>query len=390
MNKVTAIINGKVLTITGDTLDKGTVLIQEEKIFDVGVGIQLPEDATIIDAKGCWVTPGLIDCHTHISVFNEPRTLKDLPVDGNEYSSPITPQIRALDAINPHDPAIEKARNAGFTTVYTTPGSGNLIGGTGIALKLRGNRAEEMVIPGTEQMKMALGENPKNTFGLDKKAPITRMGSAALIRQTLFEALSYAEQKDKYRDNPDKAPKPDFILDSLEKVVRGEQRVRIHSHRSDDICTAIRIAEEFNLCFSIEHATEGYLVKDYLAEKNVICVIGPVLIMPYKQEVWEAKLETAGELAEAGVKICLTADEGSKTAWLPVEVGLLIRRGLIDDVAFKSITINPAELLGISHRVGSLEKGKDADIAIFDGHPLSNMSLCRLTMIDGEIFHNTL
>ena len=280
-----AIVNGKINTITNGIISSGIVLISEGKIFDVGENIQIPEGATIIDATDCWVTPGFIDCHTHISTFYEPRNMPGLASDANECSDPITPHIRAIDALNPFDPAIEKTRVAGFTTVYTGPGSGNLIGGTGIGLKLRGITADEMVIPGTEQMKMALGENPKRAFGTDRKMPITRMGSAALIRQTLFDALNYSEKIAKYRGNEDKEPAPNFKLESLLKVVRGEQKVRIHSHRSDDIRTAIRLAEEFHLDYSIEHATEGYLIKDILAKKNVTCVVGPLLLEPVKQEV---------------------------------------------------------------------------------------------------------
>jgi imidazolonepropionase-like amidohydrolase len=390
MANLTAIINGKVLTVTKGTIDNGVVLISGDKIHAVGRDVNVPDNTRIINANGGWILPGLIDCHTHISTFNEPRNLRGLAVDGNESSYPITPHVRALDALNPFDPAIEKVRSAGFTTVYTTPGSGNLIGGTGIALKLRGKRAEEMVIPGTEQMKMALGENPKNAYGTDRKAPVTRMGSAAMIRQTLFEARNYADKLDKLDNDQDDSFEYDFKLASLIKVVRGEQRVRIHSHRADDICTAIRIAEEFNLDFAIEHATEGYLIKEYLAEKNVTCVVGPLLLGPIKQEVWGLKLENPGLLTDAGVKVCLTADEGSKTIWLPMEVGLLVRRGLSEEDAIKGITIYPAELLGLADRVGSIEVGKDADLTIYDGHPLSNMSLCRLTIIDGVIYHNTL
>ena len=389
MEQIKAITNAKIVTVTQGTLERGTIVFSD-KILEVGENVNVPEGAEVINGEGFWVTPGLIDCHTHISTFYEPRNMPSLGTDANECSDPITPHVRAVDALNPFDPAIEKTRKSGFTTVYTGPGSGNLIGGTGISFKLRGTTAEEMIIPGTEQMKMALGENPKRAFGMDKKMPITRMGSAALIRQTLYEARNYADKLEKAKTDPTKAPEPNFKLDSLVRVVRGEQRVRIHSHRSDDIRTAIRIAEEYKLDFSIEHATEGYLIKDFLAERNVTCVVGPLLLEPVKQEVWGLILENAGILTEAGVKVCLTADTGSKTAWLPIEVGLLIRRGLSEEAAFKGVTINPAELLGIADKVGSIEVGKDADLAVFDGHPFSNLSLCRATIIDGKLEYNAL
>ncbi len=386
-----AVTNGTVLTITNGILEEGTVLVENGTIKAVGTDIPIPEGAKIIDAKGGYITPGLIDCHTHICNFCEPRTNPGPRMDGNEGSDPITPQVRALDAVNPWDWAIEPVRKAGFTTVYTQPGSGNIIGGQGIAIKLKGHTAEEMAIPGTEAMKFALGENPKRFHGLEqKRMPWTRMGTAALLRETLFKAKNYSDKLKAAETDPSKAPEPDFKLNALVKVVRGEQRVRIHCHRADDIMTAIRIGKEFGLDFTLEHATEGYKIADVIAENKITCVVGPLLLAPVKQEIWELKLEDAGLLTDAGVKVCLTADTGSETAWLPVQAGLLTRRGMSEETVMKGLTIYPAEVLNLDHRIGSLEPGKDADIAVFDGNPLSNMTLCRMTMIDGQIVHNTL
>lgn len=385
------ITNGTVLTITNGVLEHGTVLVENSTIKAVGTDIPIPEGARIIDANGGYITPGLIDCHTHICNFCEPRTNPGPRMDGNEGSDPITPQVRALDAVNPWDWAIEPVRKAGFTTVYTQPGSGNIIGGQGIAIKLKGHTAEEMAIPGTEAMKFALGENPKRFHGLEqKRMPWTRMGTAALLRETLFKAKNYSDKLKAAETDPSKAPEPDFKLNALVKVVRGEQRVRIHCHRADDIMTAIRIGKEFGLDFTLEHATEGYKIADVIAENKITCVVGPLLLAPVKQEIWELKLEDAGLLTDAGVKVCLTADTGSETAWLPVQAGLLTRRGMSEETVMKGLTIYPAEVLNLDHRIGSLEPGKDADIAVFDGNPLSNMTLCRMTMIDGQIVHNTL
>ena len=239
-----AIKNGKVVTVTDKTFEHGTVLIEDGKILAVGENIEIPSDAQVIDASGCWVTPGLIDCHTHISNFNEPSTNPSIPLDGNEMSSPITPQVRAMDAVNPHDYAISKVRDAGFTTVCILPGSANVIGGTGIVIKLRdAQTAEEMILPGTEQMKFAMGENPKRCYGTDRKYPMTRMGLASLMRETLFKAKVYSDRLKAAELDPSKAPEPDFQLQALVPVVRGEMRCRIHAHRSDDIMTAIRVAE---------------------------------------------------------------------------------------------------------------------------------------------------
>lgn len=386
-----AITNGIVMTITNGILENGTVLVENGTIKAVGTDIPIPEGAEVIDAAGGYITPGLIDCHTHICNFCEPRTNPGTRMDGNEGSDPITPHLRALDAVNPWDWAIEPVRKAGFTTVYSLPGSGNIIGGQGIAIKLRGRTAEEMAIPGTEAMKFALGENPKRFHGLEqKRMPWTRMGTAALLRETLFKAKNYSDKLKAAETDPSKAPEPDFKLNALVKVVRGEQRVRIHCHRADDIMTAIRIGKEFGLDFTLEHATEGYKIADIIAENKLTCIVGPLLMDPVKQELWEVKLEDAGILTAAGVKVCLTADTGSGTAWLPVKAGLLTRQGMSEEAVMKGLTIYPAEVLGLEHRIGSLEAGKDADIAVFDGNPLSNMTLCRMTMIEGQIVHNTL
>lgn len=386
-----AIKGGKILTITQGVIEDGVILVENGKITAIGKDVAVPEGAKVIDATGKTVMPGLIDAHSHISLFGEPSV--PATMDGNEMTSPNTAQVRGLDALNPFDPAIPIVRDAGFTTLYTGPGSANLIGGTGMAIKLRGRTAEEMVIPGTEAMKMALGENPKRVYGQgQKKAPATRMANASVLREALIEAQNYlnkielaeAEATD---GKPAKLPDRNLKLEVLGKVLKRELKARIHAHRADDIMTAIRISEEFNLDYSIEHCTEGYKIADILAEKGVTCVVGPMLMGPAKHELWEVKLETAGILAKAGVRVCLQADTSSATRWLPIHVGLTIKHGMPEEEAFKAVTIYPAELIGIEDKVGSLEVGKDADIAIFNGHPFSNFTKCEMTMIDGEILH---
>lgn len=385
-----AIIGGKVLTITNGIIEEGTIIIKDGKIISIGKNIDIPSEAEVIDASGKWVMPGLIDAHTHISVMGEPQTMPGLQGDSNEIGDPITPYVSVLDALNPDDEGIDIVRKAGFTTAYTGPGSANVIGGTGLSFKLRGETVEEMAYEGSEHMKVALGENPKRVYGVNNKMPQTRMGIAALLRKILIEAKEYSEKLILADKDPNKKPKYDIKLESMLKVIRGEQKIRIHCHRVDDILTGIRIAEEFNLDYSLEHATEGYKKAKIIGEKSVFCVVGPHLLPPEKQEVWEEKLENAYILSKAGVKVCLTADGASGTAWLPIHIGILIARGLSEEEAFKGVTIYPAELLGISDKVGSIEVGKDADIAIFDGHPFSNFTLCCLTMIDGIVYHNTL
>lgn len=386
-----AIKGGKIITITQGVIEDGVILVENGKITAIGKDVAIPASAKVIDAAGKTVMPGLIDAHSHISLFGEPSV--PATMDGNEMTSPITAEVRGIDALNPFDPAIPIVRDAGFTTLYTGPGSANLIGGTGMAIKLRGRTAEEMVIPGTEAMKMALGENPKRVYGQgQKKAPSTRMANASVLREALIEAQNYLNkieqaEADAAAGKSAKLPDRNLKLEMIGKVLKRELKARIHAHRADDIMTAIRISEEFNLDYSIEHCTEGYKIADILAEKGVTCVVGPLLMGPAKHELWEVKMETAGILAKAGVHVCLQADTSSATRWLPIHVGLTIKHGMPEAEAFKAVTINAAELLGIADQVGSLEVGKDADIAIFDGHPFCNFTKCELTMIDGEVLH---
>ena len=386
-----AIINAKIVTVTNGTIEKGALLVEDGKIKAYGADIQIPEGAEIIDAKGGWLTPGLIDVHTHISTFNEPNTMPGLQNDGNEGSSPITPEIRGLDALNPHDPAIENVRKAGFTTCYTGPGSANLIGGSGLTFKLRGNDPEEMEIPGHRHMKFALGENPKRFYGSKGKAPWTRMASGAMIRKQLILAQHYSDALLAYEKGEGEKPKYDFQLEALVPVVRGEMKARIHAHRADDILTAIRIGTEFNLDYSIEHCTEGYKIIKELQAVKADVILGPLMTGTAKMEIWGGKKENPGILNAAGdINVMLTADSQSATAMLPVHIGICMAHGLKEQDAFEGVTIRSAKFLGIDDKVGSIEVGKDADIAIFDGHPFCNFTRCKLTMIDGVVYHNTL
>ena len=375
-----AITHGKLLTVANGTIEDGTLLIDNGKITAIGKDIAIPQGDEILDASGKWVTPGLIDAHTHISTFNEPHWMPHIG-DGNEVTSPVTAQIRGIDALNPFDMAIGAARSAGFTTCYTGPGSANVIGGTGLSFKLKNAATvQEIAIEGSEMMKMALGENPKRCYGSEKKMPMTRMGTGAVLRKALFDAKQYSDALAAGKD-----VKRDFDLEALVPVVRGEMRCRIHCHRADDIVTAIRIAEEFNLDYTIEHCTEGYKILDFLKAKKAKVIIGPLLMGPQKFEIWGCRQDTPAVFEKAGIEdFCLMADDSSATKWLPVHVGIAMRNGLSFEQALKCVTINPAKLLKLDDRIGSLEVGKDADIAIFNGMPFSNLTLCEQVIIDGK------
>ncbi len=388
-----AIKGGKVLTITQGIIEGGTVLIEDGKIRAVGKDIAIPRGGEVVDATGKWVTPGLIDAHSHVAIFGEPMV--EATNDGNEMSDPITPHVRAIDAINPADPAVKDTLSAGVTAVWTGPGSGNVIGGTGVVIKLSGRTVDEMVVPGSESMKMALGENPKRVYGSQKKFPMTRMGNAAALREALVKTQNYMEkirraEEDAARETKEKGvkvepkyPERDLKMEMLAKVLRREMRCRIHCHRADDILTAIRIAEEFGLDITIEHTTEGWKVADILAAKKIPCTVGPNDLYRAKMELENFQLANAGILARAGVKIAIQVDAFSTTRWLPVHAGVLVRFGLPEEEALRAVTINAAEITGVGDRMGSLEPGKDADIAIFSGHPFCTFTRCEKAFING-------
>ena len=375
---------GKVYTIANGILENGDVLVEGGKITAVGTGLTAPEGAKVIDAAGKVVMPGIIDSHSHLSLFGDPSIWATS--DGNEMTHWNTAQLRGSDALNPEDPAIKEVLAAGVTTVYTGPGSANIIGGTGFAMKLRGQTADEMIIPGTEAMKMALGENPKRVYGeMKKQYPATRMGNAAALREALVAATNYMHKIEQAEKDGKPLPDRDLKLEAMVKVLKREYVCRIHAHRADDILTAIRISEEFNLDYIIEHCTEGYKIADILAAKNVRATIGPLLMGHSKHELWNVTLKNPGILAKAGVTITIQADTSAGTKWLPMHVGLAIREGLDEETAFRAVTLTAAEILGIGDRMGSLEVGKDADIAIFNGYPFSNLTSCEIVLIDGKV-----
>lgn len=382
-----AIVNGKLYTITNGIIEQGTVLCEDGKIVAVGTDVVVPEDAQIIDAQGKSVTPGLIDAHSHIGLFGEPS----LPAtaDGNEKTGPMQAAIYGVDSLNPADPAFPQVLAAGVTTVYTGPGSSNIIGGTGMAIKTMGRTVDEMVIPGTEGMKMALGENPKRNYGAINKMPGTRMGNAAVLRQALISAQNYMAKLERAEaEGKPKSVDRDLKMEQLVKVLKREMKARIHCHRADDIITAIRIAEEFNLDYVLEHATEGYKIADILAAKQARCVVGPLFMGPAKHELWEVRLDNPAILAAAGCKVAIQMDTSSATKDLPWVTGVAVREGMDEAEALRAITINPAEILGLDDRLGSLEVGKEADLVVFNGHPLSNFTTCDQVIVAGRLVHS--
>ncbi len=389
-----AIRGGTVLTPT-ETVEGGVVLIEDGKIAGVGAGLEIPADAEVIDATGQVVMPGMIDAHCHTGVFND--GVGWAHSDGNEMTDPITPHLRAIDAIHPEDIAFKDLREAGVTTINTGPGSGNLIGGQTAVIKTAGRTVEEMLVAFPVGMKMALGENPKRVYGEQKKTPSTRMGNAGKLREWLTKAQGYLEKSARHETKvadfhagAEGAAEPepfeiDLKLDALAQVIRREIPAHIHAHRADDIMTAVRIAEEFELDLVLIHATEGYKVADILAKKMIPCIPGPILFSRAKVELREMTPKNAGALANAGVKVAIQTDQMSAVRYLRLDAAIAVNEGMTDEDALRAITLTPAEILGIDDRVGSLEPGKDADILILSAHPLDVAhGRVQRVLIDGQ------
>lgn len=335
---------------------------------------------TIIKALGRYVTPGIIDAHCHIGVCEEIYREGD---DTNESSDPITPDIRAIDGINPKDVAFSSSLQAGVITVQTGPGSANAIGGTFAVLKLWGKSLEDMILIPESAMKMALGENPKRVYGGKGKAPITRMATASLIRESLTKAKEY---RDKLRLTKNKNDvQYDHKLHSLMRVFDGLP-VKIHAHRADDIETAIRIMEEFGLIGTIDHCTEGYLIPEVLSKHNVKCIIGPTLSNKSKPEVANKSFKSAKILSDNQIEYAIMTDhpvielENSM-----LQLGKFCKAGLSEIEALKAVTIQAAKFCGIADRTGSIEIGKDADLVIWSHHPLFYLSTPKCIIVDGQI-----
>ncbi|HHV71279.1 MAG TPA: amidohydrolase [Clostridia bacterium] len=383
---MTAIRGGKIHTITNGILEKGTVIMENGKITGVGRELPIPLGAEIIDAEGKYIFPGFIDAHTHAGLFEEGMGFEG--EDGNELTEPVTPHLRAIDGINPEDEAFKDALAAGITTVVSGPGSGNVVGGQALAMKTAGRTMEEMVIKEPIGMKIALGENPKRVYNEQKKMPSTRMGTAALLRDCLVQAQNYLEKLKKHREKPDEVFERELKWEAMIKVLEGEIPLRAHAHRADDILTAIRIAEEFGVKVVIEHATEGHKIAQILAEKGVPVVVGPGLTSRSKIELKEMSFRTPGILAKAGVKVALMTDHPViPVQYLPICAVLAVKEGMAEEDALRAITINAAEIIGLDHRLGSIEVGKDGDLVIYNGHPFNYLSRVEKVFVNGRLVY---
>ena len=384
-----AIIGKKVNTITNGIIKNGVILVEDGKIKEIGPDVKVPDGVKPLKAK--YVMPGLVEAHCHIGIWEE--KIGWAGSDGNEMTEPATPHVRALDGIkaNADESGLEAALHEGITTVQVLPGSANVIGGFGVVIKTAPKTTvDQMIVRNPSGMKIAFGENPMRVYGVQKKVmPSTRMGVAGVLRENLQKAKNYMEKSERFADDPEKIPEVDLRLEALIPVLKKEIPLRAHAHRADDVATAIRICEEFDVEMSWEHATEGHRIADYIAEKNVPAVWGPSLTSRGKWEMRELGYGTPKVMYDAGVKFAIQTDApGSTIRFLPICAALSVKEGLPYDYALKAITIIPAEILGVADRVGSLEVGKDADLRLLSGDPLEYMTKCQKVIIDGEVVYS--
>lgn len=380
--------NGRLITITGKEYENGYIVCENGKIVAIGENHEGDFDGRVIDAQGNIIMPGFIDPHCHVGMFNDSLNFEGS--DGNECTDPVTPQLRAIDGIYHNDRYFEEACRAGVTTVVTGPGSANVFGGQFAALKTHGSCVDDMILKAPVAIKAALGENPKTVYNSSNKMPTTRMATASIMRQVLIEAKEYLEKKEKHEKDPEKndLPEYDMKLEALVPVLKGELILKIHAHRADDIATAVRIKNEFNLKISVDHCTEGYLVADLLKRNEIPVICGPMVSDRSKPELRNMIDENSKILCDKGLDVAIMTDHPvTPIKYLPFCAIVAYKAGMSREDALKAITINAAKVNGIEDRVGSLEVGKDADIIIMSGDPLDFMSKVTTTIINGEVVY---
>lgn len=373
--------NATIFTMEAETLNNSDILLNDGKIMEIGKDLKA-DNAKVIDAKGLNVYPGLIDAHSHVAIYE--NSIGWEGSDGNEMSDPITPEVRAIDGINAMDESIVEANQGGVTTLCVTPGSANVVGGTCVVFKTVGNVIDDMVIKDNVAMKAAFGENPKRVYQ-DSKIK-SRMRTAQLLRELLFKTVEYKNKQVKADGDIAKMPSFDMQLEAMLPVINKEMPLKIHAHRADDILTALRIVKEFDLDATFEHVTEGHLIADKIAASGFPLMVGPTLTAKSKYEVRNLTFETPGILQRAGSKIAIITDSPVvPQQYLGLCAGLAVRSGMDEYEALKAITINPAEILKLDDRIGSLKVGKDADVIITDGNILDSRTNVLYTIIDGNI-----
>jgi len=412
--EVLALRGGRIITVTQGTIEKGTVLIKAGKIAAVGQDVVIPREAKVIDAANCTILPGLIDSFTNLGTTEVEPTDRDF----DEATSPVTPHLRIIDALNPENSFVPVARCSGVTAALTAPGEGNLLSGQSALICLSGDTAEEMVLKSPAAVHANLGEIPKLRYQAKDQLPSTRMGAAALLRQTLIEAQEYENQilafekkleeyksrikeekegKEENKGKEDKEPlsepsppPKDFKLEALIPVLKGEMPLIVRANRLDDILTALRIADEFRLKIILNHGAEAYKVADELAARKIPVLVGPLAEYYQRIETRGALFENVVRLHKAGIKLAFQTGSIANVSDLLYQAEMAVRYGLSDEEAFKMLTLYPAQIFGVDGMIGSLEKGKLANLVVFEGDPLKRPSRVKMVVIKGQVFETKL
>ncbi|MCX4305650.1 MAG: amidohydrolase [Acetatifactor sp.] len=385
------IVGGTIKTMAGGDIQDGCIRIAEGKIVQIGrrdeIRIHPAACERVIEVKDGLIMPGIIEAHCHMGITEEKKGMEG--DDCNETVNPITPYLRAIDAVNTMDAAFDDAVRAGITSAMIGPGSSNVAGGQFAFLKTRGRRVDDLIVKAPAAMKVAFGENPKVNYSGQGKSPSTRMAIAAMLREELYKAKAYAQRR-KTAQEKGEYFEEDFTMECWLPVLNREIPLKAHVHRVDDIFTAIRIAREFDLRMTLDHCSEGHLIAEELAAEGFPAIVGPDLASRSKIEVQNMAFKTVGVLNRAGVLTAITTDHPvSLIASLPICAGLAVKAGLPLEEGYRAITVNAARVCGVEDRVGSLEVGKDADIAVFSGNPMEIFTRTLYTIIDGNIVYES-
>lgn len=376
--------NGKIYTMENREIFIGDIRILDGHISEIGAHLEQLEDDDVLDATNKYVYPGLVEAHCHLGM--EESSIRMEGNDVNESSDPVTPHVRAIDGCNPMDETIRHACEAGVTTVAAGPGSANVIGGTFMVYKTYGNCIDDMVIKNPVAMKCAFGENPKRVYQESKIK--TRMNIAALLRETLYKTKEYMEKKESARRNAGNTPAYDMRLEAMIPVLKKEIPLKCHAHRADDILTIIRIAKEFDIDVTLDHCTDGEVIKEKIKESGYPAIVGPALTHKSKFELANKSFTTPKTLMDEGVLVAITTDSPViPQEYLSLCAGLAMKAGMEEIEALEAITINPAKILGLDNRLGSLKAGKDADIVICDGSILDSLTKVDYTIINGKVVY---
>lgn len=378
--------NGKIITMSDKNYENGCILIHDNKIVDIQEYIEESDNMEVIDVNRAWIMPGIIEAHCHIGLSEEGIRFEG--DDINEATNPITAHLRAIDAINPLDIAFTDAIKGGITSAMTGPGSANVCGGKFVFMKMAGESIDDMIVENDYAMKVAFGENPKRVYSSKSTSPSTRMATASILREALLKAKNYKNKKEEANKHG-KYFEIDFKQECWMDVLDKKIPLKAHAHRADDILTAIRIAKEFDVNMTLDHCTEGHLIAENIKKSGFSAIVGPSLMNRSKYELKNRTFETSGILNKHGVTVAITTDHPVvPIQYLPICAGFAAKAGLGVEEGLKAITINAAKICGVDDRVGSLEVGKDADIAIFTGNPMETFTETLYTIINGKVVYS--